>query len=142
MAKRILSVAFNACHQHRACCFDLYWMNLWDPSSHAVKIVNQVLNKIDIRQARSYGTYCAYRNEQLWVSDITCLRTENGFVYLSLITDAYSRKIIGYRVSQHLKAQGCIIALNKAIGSYRITKKTGSWYIIQTEESSIAADLM
>jgi transposase InsO family protein len=53
--------------------------------------------------------------EQLWVSDITYLRTENGFVYLSVITDAYSRKITGYHVSQQLKAQGCMIALNKAI---------------------------
>jgi transposase InsO family protein len=53
--------------------------------------------------------------EQLWVSDITYLRTGNSFVYLSLVTDAYSRKIVGYHVSQHLKAQGCIIALNKAI---------------------------
>jgi putative transposase len=53
--------------------------------------------------------------EQLWVSDITYLRTENGFVYLSIITDAYSRKIIGYHVSQHLKVQGCMIALRKAI---------------------------
>jgi transposase InsO family protein len=60
--------------------------------------------------------------EQLWVSDITYLRTENGFVYLSLITDAWSRKIIGYHVSQHLKAQGCIIALNKAIASLQATQ--------------------
>ena len=52
--------------------------------------------------------------EQLWVSDITYLRTENSFVYLSIITDAYPRKIMGYHISQYLKAQGCIIALNKA----------------------------
>src|SRR3954447_22852207 len=43
--------------------------------------------------------------EQLWVSDITYLRTEGGFIYLSLITDAYSHKIVGYHLSQHLKAQ-------------------------------------
>ena len=55
--------------------------------------------------------------EQLWVSDITYLTTQNGFIYLSLITDAYSRKIVGYHLSQHLKAQGCLIALNKAISS-------------------------
>jgi putative transposase len=55
--------------------------------------------------------------EQLWVSDITYLRTAYGFVYLSLITDAYSHKIVGYHLSQHLKAQGCIIALNKAIAT-------------------------
>ncbi len=55
--------------------------------------------------------------EQLWVSDITYLRTENGFIYLSLVTDAYSKKIVGYHLSQQLKAQGCVIALNKAIAS-------------------------
>ena len=53
--------------------------------------------------------------EQLWVSDITYLRTASGFVYLSLITDCYTKRIVGYHVSQHLKAQGCIIALNKAL---------------------------
>lgn len=52
---------------------------------------------------------------QLWVSDITYLRTRTGFIYLSLVTDVYSHKIIGYHLSQHLKAQSCIIALNKAI---------------------------
>jgi transposase InsO family protein len=59
--------------------------------------------------------------EQLWVSDITYLRTTAGFMYLSLITDAYSRKIVGYHLSQHLKAQGCLIALNKAISSRTTT---------------------
>jgi transposase InsO family protein len=55
--------------------------------------------------------------EELWVSDITYLTTKNGFTYLSLITDVYSHKIVGYHLSQHLKAQGCLIALHKAIGS-------------------------
>lgn len=60
---------------------------------------------------------CITGAEQLWVSDITYLTTQNGFIYLSLVTDAYSRKIVGYHLSQHLKAQGCLIALHKAIGS-------------------------
>ena len=55
------------------------------------------------------------RTEQLWVSDITYLRILEGFVYLSLITDAYSKKIVGFHLSHNLKAQGCLIALNKAI---------------------------
>jgi putative transposase len=55
--------------------------------------------------------------EQVWVSDITYIRTESGFVYLFLVTDAYSRKIMGYHLSQELKVRGCIIALNKAIGA-------------------------
>ena len=52
---------------------------------------------------------------QVWVSDITFLRTQSGFIYLSLVTDAYSRVIVGYHLSQHLKASGCIAALNKAL---------------------------
>ncbi|MDE3235398.1 MAG: IS3 family transposase [Bacteroidota bacterium] len=57
--------------------------------------------------------------EQLWVSDITYLSTQNGFIYLSLITDAYSHKIVGYHLSQQLKVQGCLIALHKAVASLK-----------------------
>lgn len=59
------------------------------------------------------------RPDHVWVSDITYLRTENGFIYLSLITDAYSRKIVGYHLSQHLKASACITALQKAIKAWK-----------------------
>jgi len=52
---------------------------------------------------------------ELWVSDITYLRTQQGFNYLSVVTDGYSRKIVGYHLSLRLKAQGPIIALKKAI---------------------------
>lgn len=61
--------------------------------------------------------------EQLWVSDITYLRTESGFVYLSLITDAWSHKIVGHHLSQYLKTQGCIGALNKAIATLSAGRK-------------------
>lgn len=53
--------------------------------------------------------------EQLWVSDITYIRTLQGFSYLSLITDAYSRKIVGYGLCETLKAIGPIEALVMAI---------------------------
>lgn len=55
------------------------------------------------------------RANQLWVSDITYLRTLEGFCYLALITDAYSRKIVGYDVSDSLELEGCKRALQKAI---------------------------
>lgn len=54
---------------------------------------------------------------KLWVSDITYLRTREGFCYLALITDAYSRKIVGYDVSDSLELDGCRRALKKAIQS-------------------------
>lgn len=53
--------------------------------------------------------------EQLWVSDITYIRTLEGFSYLSLITDAYSRKIMGYALCPTLEAIGCMEALQMAI---------------------------
>ena len=53
--------------------------------------------------------------EQLWVSDITYIRLINGFVYLSLITDAYSRKIVGYNLRKDLSAEGCLNALQMAL---------------------------
>jgi len=51
---------------------------------------------------------------QAWVSDITYLRTHQGFCYLSLITDAWSRKILGYEVSNSLELEGCLKALRMA----------------------------
>ena len=56
-------------------------------------------------------------SEQLWVSDITYIRTLQGFNYLSLITDAYSRKIVGHCLYPTLEAIGCIGALEMAIQS-------------------------
>ncbi|WP_237604298.1 IS3 family transposase, partial [Aequorivita vitellina] len=55
------------------------------------------------------------RPDQLWVSDITYLRTEKGFCYLALITDVYSRKIVGYDVSDSLELTGALNALKMAL---------------------------
>jgi transposase InsO family protein len=52
---------------------------------------------------------------QLWVSDITYIQLEEGFAYLSLITDAYSHKLVGFYLSQDLSAGGCIRALEMAL---------------------------
>jgi putative transposase len=55
--------------------------------------------------------------EQLWVSDITYIRMVNEFAYLSLITDAYSRKIVGFSLRKDLSSEGCINALQMALAS-------------------------
>jgi putative transposase len=52
---------------------------------------------------------------QLWVSDITYIHLQDGFAYLSLITDAYSRKIVGFYLCEDLSARGCIMALKMAL---------------------------
>jgi len=60
---------------------------------------------------------------QLWVSDITYIRLVNKFAYLSLITDAYSRKIVGYYLCRTLEADGCVAALKMAIKGNPLRKQ-------------------
>ena len=57
------------------------------------------------------------RPEQVWVSDITYIRLNSQWGYLSLITDAYSRKIMGYSFRLDLAAEGCIDALKMALSN-------------------------
>ncbi len=52
---------------------------------------------------------------QAWVSDLTYIRTDDGFLYAALITDAYSRKIVSWHIGDSLEAEGCLVALDKAI---------------------------
>mgnify|MGYP003624928143 FL=1 len=55
------------------------------------------------------------RPEQLWVSDITYIGSRNNHRYLALVTDAYSKKIVGYDLSTSLSAKGVIRALKMGI---------------------------
>ena len=81
--------------------------------------------KYSARTTNSYHRFHKYKNiikdivvnkpNQVWVSDITYIRTVKGFCYLALITDMYSRKIVGYDISDSLELKGCVRALNKAI---------------------------
>jgi putative transposase len=57
--------------------------------------------------------------EQLWLSDITYIRTLEGFSYLSLITDAYSRKIVGHALHPNLEAAGSIETLKMTLENRR-----------------------
>ncbi len=52
---------------------------------------------------------------QVWVSDLSYLRTEEGYLFMSLITDRYSRKIVGWNADDTLEAIGCVRALEQAL---------------------------
>lgn len=56
---------------------------------------------------------------QLWVSDITYVQTVEGHLYLFLITDAYSKKIVGYCLADNLKAENAVQALRMALKPLR-----------------------
>jgi transposase InsO family protein len=78
-------------------------------SNHPYKKYPNLIRELDLLTAAG----------QLWVSDITYLRVLQKFAYLSIITDAYSHKIIGYRLHPTLAAEGPIKALKMASGSRR-----------------------
>lgn len=56
-----------------------------------------------------------YRPEQVYVSDITYIKSRDKTHYLSLVTDAYSRKIVGYHLSDDLNAESVVKALKMAV---------------------------
>jgi putative transposase len=53
--------------------------------------------------------------EQVWVADITYIRTDDGFNYLHLITDAYSKRIVGFELSDNLRTESTLTALKMAL---------------------------
>lgn len=85
------------------------------------------LRRRKVSTTNSYHRYHKYPNlirdkiplkaNEIWVSDITYLwlRDQPGFCYLFLITDLYSRKIIGYSVSRTLETKGALAGLSMAM---------------------------
>jgi transposase InsO family protein len=53
--------------------------------------------------------------DQLWLSDITYIRTWEGWLYLAVILDAYSRKVVGWALAEHLRAELATAALQMAL---------------------------
>jgi len=60
-----------------------------------------------------------YQANQLWVSDITYIRSSNKFYYLFLITDAYSRKVVGYKLGKTLETEHAIMSLKMALNQVK-----------------------
>jgi transposase InsO family protein len=52
---------------------------------------------------------------QVWVTDITYIRIRSGFVYLAMILDLYSRKVVGWAISLRIDTELCLTALDDAI---------------------------
>ncbi len=59
--------------------------------------------------------FTAERPNQLWVADLTYVATWRGFVYVAFITDVFSRKIVGWRVSNSLRSDLALDALEQAL---------------------------
>jgi putative transposase len=63
--------------------------------------------------------FTASRPDQLWVADITYVPTATGFLYLAVVLDAWSRKIVGWSMANHLRAELVMAAMEMAVGQRR-----------------------
>ena len=73
-------------------------------SMHRFRIYKNLVKELDVN-----------RPDQVWVVDITYLRLAAGFCYLALLTDMFSRRIVGYDVSDSLELSGATRALHAAL---------------------------
>jgi putative transposase len=65
---------------------------------------------------RSFGVD---RPDRLWVADITYLPTDAGFLYLATVVDAFSRRVVGWSMADHLRTELVLAALDAAIAGRR-----------------------
>ena len=65
------------------------------------------------------GNFEVHGPDQLWVGDITYVAIATGFVYLAVILDAWSRKVVGYGLGRNIDTRLTAAALNAAIGAAR-----------------------
>ena len=65
--------------------------------------------------------FTAERPNQLWVSDLTYVATWTGFVYVAFVTDVFSRRIVGWRVSNSLRSGLALDAREQALHGLRIS---------------------
>ena len=70
---------------------------------------------------RLVRNFKASRPNEKWVSDITYIRLEHGFVYLAVIMDLFSRKIIGWALDKHMTNALILEAFNMAVASRQVT---------------------
>ena len=80
-------------------------------SDHDLPIAENVLDR----------DFTATRPNQKWVSDITYIRTDEGWLYVTVVIDLYSRKVVGWSMDDHMRASIVMKAFNMAVAHRRPT---------------------
>jgi putative transposase len=79
------------------------WVKTTD-SNHGYRIYPNLVKELEVKGCN-----------QVWVSDITYIRILTGFLYLAVVLDLFSRKVIGWALSEHIDAQLSLAALRMAL---------------------------
>jgi putative transposase len=83
-------------------------------SEHALPIVGNVLDR----------NFTASEPDQAWVADITYIATQQGWLYLAVVVDLFSRKVVGWSMADHMRTELVLTALEAALGQ-RIPAQSG-----------------
>lgn len=107
------------------------WKNLHSSHSRSfvVTTIQGVPTKIPDLVKRHFF---APVKDQVWVADITYIATKQSWMYLALITDVFSRRIVGWAVADHLRFELAELALQRALR----LRKPGSGLIIHTDRGT------
>ena len=107
---------FRACSIGRDALFELLWREglLIEPKRRGTRTTNSRHGFRTWENLLTEG-YTAKRANEVFVADITYLATAEDFCYLALITDAFSRKIVGWDLSKSLSVEGSLRALDRAL---------------------------
>ena len=83
-------------------------------SQHALPIADNILDR----------NFTATEPDQAWVADITYIETHQGWLYLAVVLDLFSRKIVGWSMADHMRTDLVLTALESALGK-RIPAQSG-----------------
>jgi transposase InsO family protein len=83
-------------HRYRVCTTD---------SKHSLSVAADLLEQ----------NFAADRPDQIWLADITYIATGEGWLYLAVILDLFTRKVVGWAMREHMRAELTIAALTMAV---------------------------
>jgi putative transposase len=83
-------------------------------SQHALPIADNILDR----------NFTAQQPDQAWVADITYISTHQGWLYLAVVVDLFSRKVVGWSMVDHLRTELVLTALESALGK-RVPAQSG-----------------
>jgi putative transposase len=92
---------------------------LWARTRRRYVVTTQSKHKLPIAANIVARNFDVAKPNQVWVADLTYLRTSSGFVYLAVILDLFSRRVVGWKVSRDLDASVGLDALARAFAIRR-----------------------
>jgi transposase InsO family protein len=84
-------------------------------AKRAFKRTTDSMHTLPVAENLVQRRFVAERPDQLWVADISYISTWEGFLYLAVILDVFSRRVVGWAVADHMRTELVLEALDKAV---------------------------